>query len=153
MKVHGKTHVYQYVPEFFNNRKLDAEEQIVLGLKVVPLKEYDDYQRACMLTQKKFSVDKSQELNEKRFNALIEEKFVSCEGLEIDGRQGGITFQTIYEEIPELAQEIIKAVMSTEILTAGELKNFLPESDGASSAPAKGQKATTARSATKGPGK
>jgi hypothetical protein len=38
--------------------------------------------------------------------------------------------------------------MSTQQLTAGEQKNFLPESDGVSPAPAKKQKATTAKTAT-----
>lgn len=150
MLVNGKSHVYRYIPDFMGNRKLPEEEQIVIGLKVVPLAEFDNYQRTCMLNAKKMSVDKAQELNEKRFNELIRSKVCFIEGLEIAGHSGEIDFETLYAEVPDIAQEVIRVVMSTELLTAGEQKNFLPESDGASSAPARKRPATTAGSATKG---
>ena len=130
MKVNGKSHVYDYVPDYADNRKLPAEEQIVFGLTVVPMSEYDGYQKACLLNNKKFSVDKAQDLNQQRFHAIVESKFKFVRGLELEGHNGEITFQTIYDEVPELAGEIIQVVMSTEQLTAGEQKNFLPESDG-----------------------
>ena len=154
MKVHGKNHVYEYVPDFADNRKLPAEEQIVIGLSVVPLSEFDDYQRSCLIAGRKFSVDKAQELNEKRFHAMIDGKVHFVRGLELEGHEGKeITFDVLYNEVPELAGEIIQAVKSTEQLTAGEQKNFLPESDGVSSAPAQKQKATTAKAATTGKGR
>jgi len=124
MKVHGKSHIYDYIPDYAHNRKLSRDEQIVLKLKVVPLSEFDGYQRTCLANSKKFSADKSQELNEKRFHELIASKFVSCSGLEIEGHEGEITFETLYNEVPELASEVIKAVMSSEVLTEGEQKNF-----------------------------
>ena len=154
MKVHGKSHIYDYLPDFADNRKLSPQEQIVIGLSVVPLSEFDDYQRSCLITSRKFAVDKAQELNEKRFHAMIDAKVHFIRGLELDGYEGQeITFDILYHEVPELAGEIIQAVKSTEQLTAGEQKNFLPESDGPSSAPAQKQKATTAKTATTGKGR
>ena len=150
MQVYGKNHVYDYVPEFNGNRKLPKKEQICIPLHVVSLQEFDNYQRFCLLNSKKMGVDKTQELNEKQFHKMISSKVGTPVNLEILGYSGEITFQTIYEEIPELAAELIEVVRSTEALTAGEQKNFWPESDGPSSAPAKKQKATTAKTAMKG---
>jgi len=153
MQVYGKDHIYDYVPQFNGNRKLPKREQIIIPLQVIPLKEFDDYQRFCLLNSKKMGVDKTQELNEKQFHRMVASKVGVPINLGIIGHTGPITFQTIYEEIPELAGEIIEVVRSTEALTAGEQKNFLPESDGRSSAPAKKRKVTTAKTATSGSGK
>lgn len=153
MKVYSKDHIYPYIPHFGGTRKLPKEEQLVIGLKVVTLEDFDGYQKICLFNSKKFSVEKATELNEKRYHELIKSKFVFCEGLEIEEHEGEIDFEAIYRHVPELAQEILEVVRSSEELTVGEQKNFLPEYDGPSSAPAQKQKATTAKTATKGNGK
>ncbi len=138
MKVYSRNHTYRYVPNFLNNRKLPKEEQIVVRLRVISSPEDDAYQREAVNATRKFAPDKAQELNEARFNALVTEKFDGVEGLEIDGMEGkSLDYAAFYAEAPpEIVSEVVRAIRSTELLTLGEQKNFVPESDSSSSAPA-----------------
>lgn len=131
MKVYSRNHIYRYVPNYLNNRKLPADEQIVVKLKSITLPDSDAYQRDVMVNTRSFSPDKAQELNEKRFNAMVQEKFSGIEGLEIDGLEGKeLDFETFYNEAPQdIVNEVLAALKSTEMLTVGEQKNFVPESD------------------------
>jgi len=131
MKVKSKSHVYHYLPNFLNNRQLPAAEQIVVKLKVISTTESDDYQHDVIINNRSFAPDKAQELNEKRFQKLVTEKFVGIEGLEIEGLEGKeLDFDTFYSEAPpEIVGEVLKAIRSAEMLSAGEQKNFVPESD------------------------
>ena len=141
MKVTNRSHIHRYVPNYANNRRLPKEkitEQVVVRLKVITALEEDDYQREAMNNARAFAPDKAQELNETRLNKLYSEKFDGVENLEIEGLEGKeLDFDTFYAEAPpEMVNEILRALRSKEVLTAGEQKNFLPESDGLSSAPA-----------------
>lgn len=141
MKVTNRNHIHRYVPSYSNNRRLPKErigEQVVVRLKVITAVEEDDYQRDALNNARQFSKDKAQELNEARLNKLYAEKFDGVENLEIEGLEGKeLDFETFYAEAPpEMVNEILSALRSKEVLTVGEQKNFLPESDGLSSAPA-----------------
>lgn len=134
MKVKGRNHVYRYVPNYLNNRQLPAEkkaEQIVVLLKIISAQDDDAYHREVMHNTRIYSVEKAQELNEARLNKLIKEKFIGIEGLEIEGHDGPLDFDTFYSEAPpELVRQIITVMRSSEELSTGEQKNFWPESDG-----------------------
>lgn len=132
MKVYGRNHVYRYVPNFLNNRQLPPAEQIVLLLKTITAPEQDLYERDAYTNTRTYSADKAQELNEARLNKMFAEKFIGVEGLEIEGFEGKtLDFDTFYAEAPpEIVNDMLRAIRSGEILTAGEQKNFLPESDG-----------------------
>ena len=141
MKVTNRKHIHRYVPNYMNNRRLPAEqisEQIVIRLRVITALEEDDFQRSAMDTVRTYAPDKAQELNEARLVKLYSEKFDGIEGLEIEGLEGcSLTYETFYAEAPpEMVNEVLRALRSKEVLTAGEQKNFLPVSDGLSSAPA-----------------
>lgn len=141
MKVKNNNHVYRYVPDFkvvengetVSNRKLPAAEQIVVNMSIITIDEDDANQRAMFLAMKKFSPDKAQELSEKRLNELLEKKFSNVEGLEVEGipAEELNTWDGFRKQAPRcIVQEVIAALRSEEMLSAGEQKNFLPESDG-----------------------
>lgn len=135
MKVSNRTHIHRYLPNYLDNRRLPKariSEQIVVNLRVISAPEEDAYQRDALDNARTFAPDKAQELNEARLNKLFKEKFVSVEGLEIEGLEGKeLDFETFYAEAPpEIVSEVLRAIRSKEVLTAGEQKNFLPESDG-----------------------
>lgn len=140
MKVHGRNHIYRYVPNFMNNRQLPASEQIVVNLKSVAADEHDAYQHACLNATREYAPDKAQELNEARFGKLVQEKFVGVEGLEIEGLEGKpLDYATFYREAPQvIVNEVLRVIMSTELLTLGQQKNFVPESGSPSPTPAAG---------------
>lgn len=125
MKLNSINHVYRYVPNFLNNRKLPKEEQIVFGLKVVPMPEQDAYQNQRALNiNGNFAPDKAQEKNDRLLKELVKSKLAFIENLEIDDKP--VTdIDTAYKEAPpELVAEVFRAVMSTAVLTLGEQKNF-----------------------------
>jgi hypothetical protein len=132
MKVNSRNHIYRYTPDFLNNRQLPKAEQIVINLRVITAPEEDGYQREALNNARTFAPDVAQEKNEARLNKLFAEKFVGVEGLEIDGLEGKpLDFETFYAEAPpEIVNEVLRVIRSGEALTAGEQKNFLPESDG-----------------------
>jgi len=125
MKLNSINHIYRYVPNFMNNRKLPASEQIVFGLKVVPMPEQDGYQNQKALNYNgNFAPDKAQEENDRLLKELVKSKLDFIEGLEIGDKQ--VTdIETFYKEAPpELVADVFRAVMSTAVLTLGEQKNF-----------------------------
>jgi hypothetical protein len=141
VKVKNNRHVYRYVPDFkavvdgetVSNRRLPAEDQIVVKLTVITIDEDDANQRAMFLAMKKFSPDKAQELSEKRLNELLEKKFHGVEGLEVEGisNEDLNCWEGFRQEAPRsIVQDVIAALRSEEILSEGEQKNFLPGSDG-----------------------
>ena len=138
MKLPGRNHLYRYIPNYLNNRKLPAVEQLVVRLRAISAPEEDAYQRDAMKNSRMYSDDKSQELNEGRFRTLMLEKFDGLEGAEIEGFEGKeIDYDTFYAEAPaDVVSEVIKVVRSTQLLSLGEQKNFVPEPDSPSSAPA-----------------
>jgi len=128
VKIKGKNHIYETLPPFMGNRQLPKDEQIVIGLKVVSLPEQDAYQREAMAIRSDYALDKAQELVEEKSRDLVRGKFVSIEGLEIEGIDN-LDFDTFYNEAPpELVSWVVRAVMSTTELSLAERKNFLPES-------------------------
>jgi hypothetical protein len=141
MKVKRNSHVYNYLPDYklvedgitISNRRLPVAEQIVVKLSVISIDEDDANQRAMFLAMKKFSPDKAQELSEKRLNELLEKKFHGCAGLEVDGvtEETLQTWEGFKSEAPrEIVQDAMVALRSTEQLSEGDQKNFVPESDG-----------------------
>lgn len=132
MKVYGRNHIYRFVPNFLNNRQLKKDEQIVVKLKAVSPGDEDAYQREALNNARTFAPDKAQELNEARLHKLFTEKFDGVENLEIEGLEGKeISFETFYAEAPaDIVNEVLRSIRSAEMLTAGEQKNFLPESGG-----------------------
>ncbi|OHD20430.1 MAG: hypothetical protein A2Y38_26345 [Spirochaetes bacterium GWB1_59_5] len=135
MKVYGRKHIFRYVPNFLDNRRLPKEriaDQIVIRLRGVSVPEEDAYQREALNNVRTFAPDKAQEMNEARLHKLFNEKFDGVEGLEIDDLAGKeMDFDTFYAEAPtDIVNEVLRAIRSTEALMAGEQKNFLPESDG-----------------------
>ncbi len=141
MKIPNRNHIHRYVPNYSDNRRLPKDriaEQIVVRMRVISAREDDEYQREAMENHRTYAPDKAQELNENRLNKLYAEKFDGVENLDIEGLEGKtFDFDTFYTEAPpEMVSEILRALRSKELLTAGEQKNFLPESDGPSSAPA-----------------
>lgn len=132
MKVHNRNHVYRYVPDFLNNRRLPKEkagEQIVVKLKAVSAPEEDSEFRESQNTLRMYAPDKAQEMNESRLNKLYASKYDGVENLEIDGIDSAeMPFDTFYAEAPQdIVREVLRVIRSTEALTAGEQKNFLPE--------------------------
>lgn len=141
MKVKSASHIYQYVPDYklvedsetICNRKLPKDEQIVVKLSVITLDEDDANQRAMFLAMKKFSPDKATEITDIRLTELLEKKYHGCSGLEIDGVDDAElqTWGGFKKHAPrEITMDVIAAVRSTEQLSEGEQKNFVPESDG-----------------------
>lgn len=141
MKVKSNHHVYRFVPDFklveggetISNRKMPAPEQIVVKLSVITIDEDDANQRALFLAMKKYSPDKAQELSEKRLNDLLETKFQGVEGLEVEGAtlEELNTWEGFRRQAPRaIVLDVIAALRSEEILSEGEQKNFVPESDG-----------------------
>lgn len=127
MKVQGKNHIYRYVPNYLNNRKLPASEQIVIKLQAIMVPEMDLYQRNMLNNSRTYAPDKAQELNEKCFQALITEKFHGVENLEIEGLEGiELDFDSFYSSAPsDIVKAAVSAVQSAEILSAGEQKHFI----------------------------
>jgi hypothetical protein len=141
MKVTNRNHIHHYVPNYLDNRRLPKErinEQIVVLMKGISAKEEDDFQRATLDDARQYAPDKAQELTEARLEKLYSEKFIGVEGLEIEGLEGTeFNYPTFYcEAPPEIVNEVLRAFRSKQVLTLGEQKNFLPVSDGLSSAPA-----------------
>ena len=125
MKLNSINHVYRYVPNFMDNRKLPKEEQIVFGLKVAPMPEQDAYQNQKALNfNGNFAPDKAQEENDRLLKDLVKSKLAFIENLDIDDKL--VTdLETAYREAPpELIAEVFRAVMSTAVLFLGEQKNF-----------------------------
>lgn len=139
MKVRSHKHLYHFVPDYtlrdgetlISNRKLPKDEQIVIVMYSLTPDEENAIQRANIIAGRKFSPEKALEVNEKRFQDKLREKFACCCGLEIDGRDPGeIDFDTFMAEAPgEIISQFLTAVRSTETLSEGEQKNFVPESD------------------------
>lgn len=129
MKLKSKNHVYECLPPFMNNRQLPAADQIVIGLKVVPMPEQDLYQREVLQVRSEYALDKAQELIEEKTRKLISSKVAFVRGLEIEGLPPEIDFETFYNEAPpEIVNWVSRAVMSTTELSQAERKNWLPES-------------------------
>lgn len=159
MKVKSRSHVYAYLPDYktvidgsvVNNRQLPKDEQIVVHLDVISMEEDDAFQRESILVGRKFSPEKAQEHSEKRFKALVEKHFHGCEGLEIDGLNVDLSvWENFYKHAPrEVVSDVIQALRSTEVLSTGEQKNFLPESGGRLSAPARKDLRTSAKAVKK----
>lgn len=142
MKVKSRNHVYECLPQFLDNRKLPADEQVVIGLKVVSQPERDDYQQDLLTirlnSEHNFAEDKAREMidqqSQERSMNLFRSKFCFVKGLEIEGFEGKeLDFDTFYAEAPpELVNWATRTIMSTTELTLAERKNFLPGSDSAS---------------------
>jgi histidinol phosphatase-like PHP family hydrolase len=135
MRVNSRNHIYRYTPDFLNNRRLPKEkiaEQIIVKLRGITSAEEDAEFRESQNTNRMYAPDKAQEINEARMNKLYSEKFVGVEGMEIDGLEGKeLDFETFYAEAPtDIVREVVRVLRSTEALTVGEQKNFLPESGG-----------------------
>lgn len=132
MKIESKGHIYPCLPPFLDNRKLHESEQIVIGLKVVPMPEQDMYQREVMMIRNEYAIDKAQELIEEKTRALVASKVAYIKGLEIggindDGRD--LSFTEFYENAPpELVNWVVRAVMKTTELSHADRKNWLPVS-------------------------
>jgi hypothetical protein len=135
VKVNNRNHIYRYVPNYLDNRRLPIErisEQIVVRLRVIGAPDEDAYQTEALNNARMYAPDKAQELNTARMHKLFTEKFDGVEGLEIEGLEGReMDFTTFYAEAPpELVNEVLRVLRSGEALSAGEQKNFLPGSDG-----------------------
>lgn len=129
MKVYSRNHVYRYVPNYLDNRRLPTErksEQIVVKLRAITSQEEDSDWREQQNALRMYAPDKAQELNEARLNKLYSEKFEGVEGLEIEGLEGKeIDFSMFYAEAPnDIVREVVSALRSSEVLTLGEQKNF-----------------------------
>lgn len=129
MKIKSRNHVYECVPPFLDNRKLPESEQVVIGLKVVPMPEAEDFRQEMGRIAADYSVDKAAELQRDKTLELVGSKFAFVHGLEIEGisldENGGIPFKTFYDEAPpELVTWVCRAVMSTTELSMAERKNW-----------------------------
>lgn len=128
MKVKSKNFVYECLPPFLNNRLLPVADRIIIGLTVIPLPEQDMFQREVMQIRSDYALDKAQEMIEEKTRALVGKHFKYISGLEIEGFDGELTFETFYQEAPpELVGWVTRAVMSTTELSTSERKNFEPE--------------------------
>lgn len=137
MKLNSINHVYPYVPNFLDNRKRPAVEQLVIPLKVVSLPQQDAYNNQKQLNFSTFAPDKAQEENDRILKELIKSKQAGdIQGAEIEGKLVTDLLEFYQEGPPEVVAEICRAVMSTTLLTLGEQKNFLPESGSHSGSPA-----------------
>jgi hypothetical protein len=142
MKVYGRNHIYPYVPDYLNNRRLPLEkvaEQIVVNLKVITAPEEDAEYRASQETNRSLAPDVAQEKNEARLHKLYKEKYAGVTGLEVINDDGTVKFAAeqlsdfdlFYAEAPQdIVREALRVMRSAEALTVGEQKNFLPESGG-----------------------
>lgn len=129
MEVYSKNHVYECLPPYLNNRQLPTDQQIVIGLKAVTFNDQNDLQKDIISIRTDFAIDKAAEKIEERNQELSKSKFKFIKNLNIEGIEGEIDFDIFIKEAPlELAKWVSMAIMSTEILTLAERKNFLPES-------------------------
>jgi hypothetical protein len=133
MKVFKKSHVFDTLPPYRNNRTLPHEqrsEQIRIGLSVATLPEQDAYRNALYAIDNDYAVDKAKELRRDKSIEFVGSKVAYIEGLEIEGIEGLLTFKDLYNEgPPEIANWVMNAIMTTTELSAAERKNFVPESD------------------------
>lgn len=129
MEVYNKNHVYECLPPYLNNRQLPPDQQIVIGLKAVTFNDQNDLQKDIISIRTDFAIDKAAEKIEERNQELSKSKFKFIKNLNIEGVEGEIDFDIFIKEAPlELAKWVSMAIMSTEILTLAERKNFSPES-------------------------
>lgn len=132
MEIYSRNHVYETLPPFLDNRKLEPEKQFVIGATVCPFPEQDEYHRRCIEIRSDFGKDKAEELIKDETFKLAQVHFKLCRGLTIkgfndDGRD--LTFKEFYEEAPpEIVNWYLRAIMSQTELTLAERKNFLPGS-------------------------
>jgi hypothetical protein len=137
MKLNSILHVYRYVPNFLDNRKLPAGEQLVIPLKVTPMPDQDAYNNQKQLNFSMFSPDKAQEENDRILKDLVKSKQAGeIEGAEFP--EGKVTDLVEFYKVgaPEIVAEVFRAVMSSTLLSMGEQKNFMPESGSPSGSPA-----------------
>lgn len=130
MRVPSRSHIYESLPPFLDNRKQTVTEQIVIGLRVANAPEQDAYQRDRERIFATFALDKAQEEADKRLRDLVRDKYVFCRGLHIDGINDDgheLTFDEFYAEAPpEIVGWVCRAVMTATELATAERKNFLP---------------------------
>lgn len=141
MRFPSQKHIYRYVPNCkvveagisIYNRKLDKPDQVVVKLTIIGGGEDETLQRCAFLDMKKLNPEKAQELSEKRFTAVAAAHYHGVENLEIEGVDPSAfeTWEGFCDNAPrDVREEVILALRSREMLTEGEQKNFLPESDG-----------------------
>jgi hypothetical protein len=154
MKVHNSRHVYETLPPYLNNRVLPPEQQIVLGLTVVPASEQDAFSRDRERTFATFALDKAQEEVDKIHRQMVQRHYKFCRGLQIEGVNDDGRDLTLDELVadgpPEVVAWMSKAIHSTTELTLAERKNYLPGfvTPSASASAAPGPTADAATSAT-----
>ncbi|GEM_PF-4749558 len=134
MKINSIGHVFETLPPFLGNRQAQPGDQFVVGLKVVPTPEQDEYQRFRERAFATFALDKAQEEVDKKLRETVRAKVAFIRGLIIDGINDDgreLSFDEFYAQAPpEIVSWVCRAVMSTTELSAAERKNFLPGSAG-----------------------
>lgn len=128
MKVNKNGHVYDCLPPYFDNRILPEDEQFIVGLKAVGIGAIKALHKDIASIYSDYAIDEAHKLKEERTEELIKSKFVYVKGVEIDGHEGEIDYETLCktDELAEIVSWISRVVMSGEELTKAERKNFLP---------------------------
>jgi hypothetical protein len=118
MEFYPIDHVYECIPPVRGNEQ--AAEPVVIGLKVISLPDQD--------TEITASRGLGAEAITKRTMDLLRSKVAFIRDLKVGGREI-TTFDDFYKNAPpELVGWVLRAVYSTQILSAAERKNSSPES-------------------------
>jgi hypothetical protein len=133
-KVNGKNHIYSAVPPYLlpdgrNNRNLPAEEQIVIKTRAFTFLENDAASKNYALLRDEFETEEASKKYEEQLIALMRQKFVGIDNLEIDGIGFCSDFDTFLNEAPsELVFWFCVNIKSTEQMNAFDIKNLPPRS-------------------------
>lgn len=134
MNFHNLNHVYECVPPVLGISEAPEDEQVIIGLSVIPIKEKDE----DIFSESKIRLEKSGEEAQREVSDLtyerIKAKVKYIKNLTVgegDNKKVIDNFDDLYEfGPPEISAWVCRAVQSSVILTRAERKNSLPESDG-----------------------
>lgn len=130
MEFHDLNHVYECVPPVLGIPDVPEEEQVIIGMTVIPIEESDE----DIFSESRVRLEKSGEEAQRAVSQITKDRIKSkvkyiknlkCGDKEIK------TFDELYEfGPPELVSWVCRAVQSSVILSKAERKNLSPESDG-----------------------
>lgn len=123
MDYQGPAHVYWVAPPTNGNLYLPADQQVQVGLSCVTIPDLDAERLASQATMQAEPQSKWAGIAAERALAQIRSKYHGVRNLTIKGEPVK-DFDDFYRNgPPEMVSWVCRAVMSSEILTAAEVKN------------------------------
>jgi hypothetical protein len=132
MDFRGPSHIYWVAPPTNGNLDAPAGEQVLIGLRCVTVPDLDAERIAISAMTQDHAQSKWAQLQADRTVALIAGKFAGAKNLTLAGAPVRDWAHFYAEGPPEMVSWVCKAVMSCELLTEAEVKNFSPASVSAS---------------------